>query len=509
MQNLQAGIFPPYWCPAINNGLGLPIFVFYFLIPYLPSVALSLLIPQMDYYNILALSAACFSLLGGATAFAWLKDIFPQKIAVLCALLFVFLPYRTELLFWRYAYAEFLFLAIMPLLFKYTRQLIQNERAAFWKLIFWAILCLPIHVQAGVIAAIGIGLYALIMANNKTQAISIILLIGLCAFCFSSALTVPAIYYQGFMTFPTAQDLFDAYPNRHMELVDHTSRRPVMNGTFFELLTISVLGFIYFRKSTLVNNSFIRKEMVAYAAIMLVSLLIFLPVSKIFYEKIPFLANALFPWRVQLLWCFVLTYFAGVYMTYLLSPKKQKNLLFDFSAGMIMLIMLYISIIAYTNIDSQFFAYRVRYTYEIRPKWSKAEYFSVEKLQQDPQKTFFYPLEGKSQSQLVTKTPNSVEFNSDCKSPTCTVQLHLQYFPTWRFADQDGGYTIRPAKLSGKTLITVPQGKHTVHLTHSVFNESIPWYVRYTPYLSMVSLLAWIAAFLYTRKHALPKHTAT
>lgn len=423
--------------------------------------------------------------------------------------MFLLLPYRTEVLLWRYAYAEFLFLAIMPLLFKYTRRLIQNDRSAFWKLSFWTSLSLPIHVQAGVIAAIGIGIYALIMSPKKIQTVMIIFLIGFIASCISAALIFPALYYQGFMTFPTSTDLYSAYSNRHLELSDFTLRKSVMNGTCFELLAISVLGFIYYRKSTLIKDNFIRKEVVAFAIIMLVSLLIFLPVSKIAYERIPFLANALFPWRVQLLWCFVLTYFAGVYMTYLLSPKKQKNLFFDFSAGMTMLVILYLSIIAYTTVGSDVFDYRVRATYEIRPRWVKAEYLFIDKFKSDPQKTFFYPLEGKSRSQLVTKTPNSVEFTSDCKSPTCTVQLYLQYFPTWRFADQDSGYTIRPAKLSGKTLITVPQGKHTVRLTHRVFNESIPWYIRFTPYLSMVSLLAWIAAFLYTRKHALPKHTAT
>jgi hypothetical protein len=130
------GDFYPRWLIDMNKGLGSPS---YFLYPPLPAYVVALLEPiatalRFNAFNI----AAWFPLVGsGFAAFVWLRASLGGRIATVCAVVYMAMPYHLGIDFYRRcAISEDWAFVWMPLLLYFTAGIVLGNLKA---LIGWAI----------------------------------------------------------------------------------------------------------------------------------------------------------------------------------------------------------------------------------------------------------------------------------------------------------------------------------------------------------------------------------
>src|SRR5688572_21264763 len=165
-----AGEMYSRWCFDAHAGLGSPVFVFY---PPLPFYASSLLYPLtwlgVDIPSLYLLCLWLATLVTAFTAWWWLRDITSAKLAVFITVIYLWLPYRMELMMFRSAYGELWCMVWLPLVIKYLRLLMHGQLRAVPKLSVALALCFLSNMPAAMIIVLASGVYALCMGTRHIR----------------------------------------------------------------------------------------------------------------------------------------------------------------------------------------------------------------------------------------------------------------------------------------------------------------------------------------------------
>lgn len=124
-QALKDGQLPPRWAKTLHGGLGSPIFVYIYPLPYLlGSLAHAL---GTSFVNSFKILMATSFVLSAIFAYLWLKEIFgSEKAAFLGALAYIWVPYRFALIYVRASASEALAYTFLPLLLWSLAKLAKN-----------------------------------------------------------------------------------------------------------------------------------------------------------------------------------------------------------------------------------------------------------------------------------------------------------------------------------------------------------------------------------------------
>lgn len=127
-EQFWTGNLYPRWLIGMNAGLGSPTF---FVFPPLPAYVSVMLEPaarllHFDAFNFAAFLALAIS---GITSFLWLRTLVSEKIATICALLYMLMPYHLAIDFYRRcALPECWAMAWMPLVLYFAQNIIRGKR---------------------------------------------------------------------------------------------------------------------------------------------------------------------------------------------------------------------------------------------------------------------------------------------------------------------------------------------------------------------------------------------
>ena len=122
----------PRWLQNMNGSFGSPTFFFYAPLPFWMTALLSapLWIDGASTYPLM-ISATLALIASGLTAYLWLKNLTSPRYAMICALLYMVLPYHLLVdLYMRFAFAEFWSFVWMPLILYSSRRLALEARGA-------------------------------------------------------------------------------------------------------------------------------------------------------------------------------------------------------------------------------------------------------------------------------------------------------------------------------------------------------------------------------------------
>lgn len=127
---LADGQFPPRFASSFYNGLGSPIFVYIYPIPYLLSSAAHVL--GFSFADSFKLIMALGFIFSGIFAYLWLFEFFKNsKSAFLGALFYIWVPYRFSLIYVRGSISELLAYTFLPFaLYSYT--LLLKRKNLLW-----------------------------------------------------------------------------------------------------------------------------------------------------------------------------------------------------------------------------------------------------------------------------------------------------------------------------------------------------------------------------------------
>lgn len=166
---LKNGVFPPYICARYCNGFGYAINLFYSpLVTYGP---LLFKLFTNHYYDNLKIYSFFTILISGITMYKLGYELTKKReIALFSAIIYIFIPYRLECIYNRFAIGEFSSFMFLPLLFSGLHNLINGDGKRHYYIAISASLLILTHMITTFYAAIFSLLYILLNIKkiNKT-----------------------------------------------------------------------------------------------------------------------------------------------------------------------------------------------------------------------------------------------------------------------------------------------------------------------------------------------------
>ncbi len=496
-----AGDLYPRWCFSANAGLGSPIFVYYFPLPfYIASLFYPLTWLGLSLPGVYLLSLLAATIVGGLTAWSWLSDLTTPKKALLLALVYLWLPYRMEVMMFRAAYSELWCIAFMPLVCKYTRRLMLGEIDAVPRLALAFALCFLSNMPAATIGVLASGGYTLLMMERRR-----ILWLGgfALALIWGAAMSafylVPAILYKPYVTTEGVISGARSWCNDFLTLDNIKNGQGnvvvVMGIMLLCLVGLSVCAVLKRQKITPATWRELRSWVILAAG----AYILLIPLSKPLWDHAGFIAMLAFPWRMQLVVMLAAIYMAAVLLDKLVVALRTGDVLM----GFFMLALLVLFVISARSPDfvtygdkivaSQFVTQR-----EYRSVWTDKEYIampyilgrydqlaSIPKIQQ---------VSGNAHGAETVWEPGHIELDINAQRPSI-VRLDLQYFPMWQMQVQpeNAQLLMGPEPGTGQMLVSMSPGRY--HLTLSTHIMALSaWKIGFSIVLSILTvalMLCW------------------
>ena len=212
------GQFPPRFAGSFYNGLGSPIFVYIYPLPYILGSAIHATgLSFTDSFKILMASGFIFS---GVFSYLWLREVFgSEKAAFLGALFYMWVPYRFLLIYVRGSLSEMLAYTFLPLVF-YSATRLAQEKNVRWVAatsLSFSLLLASQNLVAMITAPI-IAIYIFILAvfakSSKFLAHGIIA--GFWGAAIAAFVYLPSLFERGFVRFN--QIISQSYVNHFVTL---------------------------------------------------------------------------------------------------------------------------------------------------------------------------------------------------------------------------------------------------------------------------------------------------
>jgi hypothetical protein len=468
----------PRWCADANSGLGSPVFLFYFPLPYyITALFYPLHYLGVDVQGQYALSVAAATLVTFLTSYAWLRDRVTAGRALLCAMLLLFMPYRMEVMYFRTALAELWGFAFLPLLFLYARHVAVRKPHAWRHLTGAIMLAMLSHVPLAFIGLIGCTLLMARMARFSLRRWLAFMGAGISAAAAIALYLVPAKFYMRYLHEDALAFMRSVWVNDYLSVSEGMGRISVMVNLLVTLLLLACLLFMTLRRRTQIADSYSRREMMGWAAISVVALLLMLPLSaplwNIFYSA----SGIMTPWRAQALIPFALVYLLAMKMQWMMSQKQLKTWKADY--GVLLGLFMLLSLTVLTTrppevenlyklaIDSQ-----VINASEYRSRWSDKIYADREELirrfEKSGSKRTLSIIEGDGGANLEILNSQQIVIHTDAAAESVIELTHF-YFPIWQVSvDNKPADILFPAEKSGFMRLRVPAGEHEIVLNRDL-----------------------------------------
>ncbi len=322
---LLAGQFPVRWAPDLLNGLGYPLFIVNYHLPYYLAEAFHLLglslFSAIKAVFIVSLTAS--ALTSFWLFYSWTKS---NLAATLGSLFFILAPYRLANIFERGALGEAVAYVFVPLIFLGFDHLKRNRSI---KLLSFSLasLILSHTIVAIIFTPVFLG-YLFISGYTKRHLLplvkSLILSFGLSAFQL-----FPVIFERHYLKFDA--NLLMAYQG-HFKSLYQLFRIPhagVNIGTRFQVGLAHLL---------IVLVSFTRGRLARFFLVaFLISIFLITPASQFLWDNLPPLQMVLYPWRFLGVAAFTTSALTALFIA---SPVGRRVGLYGV-AGFLLLFLLF------------------------------------------------------------------------------------------------------------------------------------------------------------------------
>lgn len=438
------GQIPPRFAASFYNGLGSPIFVYIYPVPYiLGSLIHSLGINYVDSFKI----EIIFGYIGSSLfSYLWLREVTKsEKAAFLGALFYTWVPYRFLLIYVRGSISELLAYTFLPLVL-YTLTKLKEKLNPKWTAataISIALLLLSQNLVAMISLPIVAGYVLILSLFTKPSryllqsTVAAIWGLAIAAFTY-----LPSIFERNYVRF---DEVFrEAYVN-HFVTLKQLIRSPWgygfdLPGTINDelsfqiglaqisvfLISILLILYYFFKKVINFNSQFILSVFFILVFIISVFLMIQSQPTIFVWQHVKPLGFVDLPWRFLGLTALATAFLA----TYLVRSTKS---------GLFFIFLIIFVLVANRNhlrinqkrqSDDNFFknynGTATQYN-EFTPKWRQT---TREPIGFDPSSKVNLT-EGEATVYNVLVKSNQVAFETDVESSQAQVRINKFYFPGW------------------------------------------------------------------------------
>lgn len=313
---LKDGQIPPRFAPSLYSGLGSPIFVYIYPLPYLLGAALhSIGFSFVDSFKVLM---ATGFVLSAIFSYLWLKELFhSEKAAFLGALFYVWSPYRFLLIYVRASLSEHLAYTFLPL-FLYAVTKLSKSISSLW-VGFSAIAFAAVLLSQNLVALLNAPLLifymlGLVYAGKSTKFLVYALVSVTLGLAISAITYLPSLLERKYVLLDSLiKDQFVHHFVGWWQLI----RSPWGYGfdlvgtkndalslqiglAHIMVLALALIGFIYLRLKKANNQKKINTILLSFLAIYAISVFMMLDWSatKFIWQNITPLQIIDIPWRL-------------------------------------------------------------------------------------------------------------------------------------------------------------------------------------------------------------------
>lgn len=495
---LSSGQILPRWASELNFGYGMPLFNFIYHTPYLLSSLL--IMANVSLVLTFKLIISLSFLLSAVTMFAFSRELLADnKKAFIVTLFYQFAPFRLVEVIERGSFGEIYTYAFLPLvlygLIKFSKK--QNF-SEFIKASIATGLLIISHNSISLIFFGAASLFVLFFFKMKHVILGFLsLIIGLLLSLFywlpallEHKYTLGDLYMKDVFRqhFPPFLNFF--IPNFFNAKQLQTEAINVQLGIFHVLAIVAALFLIIHKKKL----DSLNKRIILYSLTLFgLSLFLMQPVSTILWERISFLRQFQFPWRLLSLTSVATALLSPYIFSY--SIFRNKWIYLTILTGVVVTTAFFwyppLGFDKATN-EREFWDYPLTTTYygETDIIWSagpakKPANFQIE------------PIEGNLQISSIVKnqTVHTAVINAATDGK---VVDNTQYFPGWKVYVNDLKTQIEFQDINYRGLITFPVSKGTSQIRVTYERSGI---ARISESISLATaIILGVIYFIYSRK---------
>jgi hypothetical protein len=477
---IKQGQFPVRWAQTLDEGFGLPQFLFTYHLPYIVSTLVYVAGPS-TFQEAVNISYCIFLVLGTLGMFFWLqkktrRDIF----ALLGSIVYITAPYTLMTVFARNAFGEVSFFCVLPWFFFFFDQLIKpsSQRMHFVSKIVLPItttLLLLTHQPSLFSAVPFVGLYVLIALRSYAGKKEVLLILSL-GVLMSAWFWIPAFFERKFTLFEE-KNVKSLYATQFPETIGVLVSNAQKTVDHLPMIEIIFVGFLVYAVWIICFFFFVKKkqtyELTFWFICSVVSVFFTLPISEGIWKILPFLHYMQFPWRMLWLLSFSLSACVALILSKIKNVYLLVMLLFFVSFVSIGSIIQYGRPRGYTAVqDLQWITYSKTASSfdEHRPLWMDQHGFreGVETVLLQSEKT--------NGEWVLHKTEDIKTISTNFQEET-TLLYPISYFPGWKATVDMNSAEIQFTRKDayGRIVISVPAGNHTVTLqmTEEVWDRQL------------------------------------
>ena len=305
---LSSGQFPVRLAPTILDGIGYPLFVVNYQIPYYFAEPFILLKkdPMFAYKAVMSITY----LLSGILAFYAFKAAASTIPAITGAVVLSYLPYRFGDLYMRGAYGESVSFMFVPAIFLALHLIIKGHQKALILLALSIFGLISSHTVIFVMFAPLIIFYVLLILKPNKQTLKLIVIGLIWGSLLSSFQLAPAILEKHYMKFD--QPLTSLYKDFFIDFYQllRIPKAGINTGTYLQIGIVSTLlmilsSFLYLKKRS--------PNLLFFIIFALISIFLTQQQSRWFWQHLPLIAFVLYPYRFLLI-TILATSFLAVYV---------------------------------------------------------------------------------------------------------------------------------------------------------------------------------------------------
>lgn len=224
-QAITDGQIPPRWAKTLNGGLGSPIFVYIYPLPYVFGSVIHFF--GLNFTSSFEILMALTFIFSGIFTFLWLREIFGStRAAFIGALFYTWVPYRFSLIYVRGSISEALAYTFIPALLWSLTKLSKNINFKFTAIssLFFAAVLLSQNLVAYITLPV-IAIYVLIISilHRSPRYFLTASLVALWGLLMSSVTYMPVIFERKLIHF---DELFKNVYNSHFVTITQLIHSP-------------------------------------------------------------------------------------------------------------------------------------------------------------------------------------------------------------------------------------------------------------------------------------------
>lgn len=469
----------PRWCFEGDTGLGSPIFAIY---PPFVNILTSLLYPihfaGASVYAVYVLAVLLATLVTAFGAYKWLAPFAGSNAALVGAVLYLFMPYRSEVMVARSGLPELWVMAFAPLMAHSLRQLMQYKKPNLYMFSVWGTLSILTQPAVTICILIGMGIYAFFRGLEAPKLWWRFVLAGLGMGAGAAFYLIPAMHYMPFMQ-QTGLYSSDApvWCSRFvLPLTDiKEGRAPHIIILGMMILAFGWLAQLANSRRRRIPHLEDRQEIRAWMVAGVASIVLLFPISKPFWDVVNYLTHSGFPWRMQALLGMAISFLAAVYVRWLLLPGKRQLAIGDFLTAIVFLFCVQMFMVR--TVDErdraefeQMVEARMVNFYEYQTLWTDRAHYDIDFLKErhtsDAPPPQVEMLEGTAAVRVREWSWEGIRIETGAVQEGFSLRIYHRYFPLWRATASTGEVLdLKPEDGTGYMILTLPRGSWdiTIH----------------------------------------------